>query len=116
MRLARIPYLKVIKYALAVGWAGAIIAAAVSAGGYHSEGGAGLSTEEEQTCILACRLLLLLFTVERVEHGVTVIHIVDHAVERANNRLRIHVAVIRQKRTDTSEAHVFVISTAIPWQ
>ena len=46
----------------------------------------------------------------------TAIYVVDHAIERAHHRLRIHVAVIRQERADIAQAHGLIIATAIPWQ
>lgn len=88
-----------------------------AAGGYHGKGRIGPSAEEEQTCMVARGLLPFLFlTVERIEHVVTAVYIVDHAIERADHRRRIHVAVIRQERANIAQAHGFVIATAVPRQ
>jgi hypothetical protein len=56
------------------------------------------------------------FAVERQEHFLSVIDVVDHAVERAHYRPGIHVAAIRQQPADLGEAHVLIVAAPVPGQ
>ena len=66
LRLKRIKYLKVIKYVLAVAWVGAIVALAISAGGYHKVNllyntESGVSVDSSMSLIAYYTVLLVPF-------------------------------------------------------
>ena len=64
-KLARIKYLKVVKYILAVGWVGAIVYAAISAGGYRTVNllyntESGVSIDSAQGWIMYAMIVLII--------------------------------------------------------
>ena len=88
-----------------------------AAGADDRERRAGTSAEEEQPRVASGRLLLPLdLGVEAVEHGPAAGRLVDHAIERACDRLRIDVAVVRQERADAGQWHLLVVGPIVPRQ
>ena len=78
---------------------------------------AGPSAEEEQPRVASGRLLLPLgFGIEAVEDRPATDCLVDHAIERTGDRLRLDVAVVRQEGADASQRHPLVVGPVVPRQ
>ena len=88
-----------------------------AAGADDRERRAGTSAEEEQPRVVPGWLPLpLRFGVEAVEHGPAAGRLVDHAIERGCDDLRVDVSVIRQERADAGQRHLLVVSPIVPGQ